>query len=251
MNDSLKEKLIEKIRKLLALAGSSNEHEAALAAEKAQAMLAEYNLSLADIDDDKESDDFVIDKELENDSFPWKRQVAVMVAKLYFCTYFFTQFKRFVNQRIVRLDRHNFVGAQHNIAVTKAMFVYLVATVERLAQEGGRQVPSSEREAYRRAFMWACTHRLSRRIAERIAAARAGMGIKTESGNTLPALANLYDQAEQSLKNFLDGNVGKLKTAKRGGKISSAQGAEDGRAAGDRIGLDTQLTGKAAAHLLR
>lgn len=42
-------KVIETIRKLLALAGSDNEHEAASAAAKAQALLSAYNLSLADI----------------------------------------------------------------------------------------------------------------------------------------------------------------------------------------------------------
>ena len=42
-------KLIERIRKLLALAESPNEHEAALASERAQALLAEHKLSLAQV----------------------------------------------------------------------------------------------------------------------------------------------------------------------------------------------------------
>lgn len=41
---------IEKIRKVLTLTTSSNEHEAALAAERAQHLLAEYRLTLADIE---------------------------------------------------------------------------------------------------------------------------------------------------------------------------------------------------------
>lgn len=41
-----KKKIIDKIRKLLRLAHSSNEHEAAAAAAKAQELLSEYNLSL-------------------------------------------------------------------------------------------------------------------------------------------------------------------------------------------------------------
>ncbi len=43
------ERIIEKVRKLLALSQSDNEHEAATAAAKAQELLAEYNLSLSDI----------------------------------------------------------------------------------------------------------------------------------------------------------------------------------------------------------
>ena len=42
--------IIEKIRKLLALANSSNEHEAALAAAHAQRLLSEHNLAMADVE---------------------------------------------------------------------------------------------------------------------------------------------------------------------------------------------------------
>ena len=41
-----KKRIIDKIRKLLRLSRSSNEHEAAAAAAKAQELLSEYNLSL-------------------------------------------------------------------------------------------------------------------------------------------------------------------------------------------------------------
>jgi hypothetical protein len=42
--------IIEKIKKLLALANSGNEHEAALAAGHAQRLLSEHNLAMADIE---------------------------------------------------------------------------------------------------------------------------------------------------------------------------------------------------------
>ena len=44
--------LLEKISKLLALTSSPNEHEAALAAEKAAELLAKHNLSVADLGQD-------------------------------------------------------------------------------------------------------------------------------------------------------------------------------------------------------
>lgn len=47
--DENKLKIIEKLQKLLALSQSPNEHEAALAASKAQEMMDEYNLSIIDI----------------------------------------------------------------------------------------------------------------------------------------------------------------------------------------------------------
>uniref|UniRef100_C6E6T3 Uncharacterized protein n=1 Tax=Geobacter sp. (strain M21) TaxID=443144 RepID=C6E6T3_GEOSM len=48
MEDNKRKQIIEKIKKLLRLAKSSNEHEAALAAAKAQELLATYNLNEED-----------------------------------------------------------------------------------------------------------------------------------------------------------------------------------------------------------
>lgn len=45
-----RERIIEKVRKLLALSRSSNEHEAALAAAHAQRLLAEHNLSMSEVE---------------------------------------------------------------------------------------------------------------------------------------------------------------------------------------------------------
>lgn len=45
-----KETIIKKVKKLFALANSSNEHEAALAAAHAQRLLAEHNLAMSDIE---------------------------------------------------------------------------------------------------------------------------------------------------------------------------------------------------------
>ena len=47
---TIDEKLLDKIKKVLALSASSNPHEAAVALEKATAMMAEHNLTMKDID---------------------------------------------------------------------------------------------------------------------------------------------------------------------------------------------------------
>ena len=45
-----RERIIERVRKLLALSNSSNEHEAALAAAHAQRLLAEHNLAMSELE---------------------------------------------------------------------------------------------------------------------------------------------------------------------------------------------------------
>lgn len=47
------DRIVEKIQKLLSLANSSNEHEAMLASERAQALLVKHNLALQDVKDAK------------------------------------------------------------------------------------------------------------------------------------------------------------------------------------------------------
>lgn len=51
-----KKEVIEKIKKLLALSNSSNEHEAALAASHAQRLLSEHNLAMTDVEARKEAE---------------------------------------------------------------------------------------------------------------------------------------------------------------------------------------------------
>lgn len=49
MDTQLKDKLIQKIQKLIALSASPNEAEAALASERVKELLVKYNLSQTDI----------------------------------------------------------------------------------------------------------------------------------------------------------------------------------------------------------
>lgn len=265
MLDNSREKAIDKVRKLLALAGSSNEHEASLAADKAHAILAEYNLSLVDVetkDISSATPVFIIDNEVVMDSWPWRRQIAAGVAQLYFCTYYYTMF----HQDGKRLDMHNFVGEQHNTEVAKMMFRYLVDTVVRLANESAAEnkVPTKERITYTRAFQWGCTGRLGARLRDRIKTAKEGTANAFHDQNrltmqrpaqtgvssaptgpktNLPALMSLYQQTEQRLKSFVKQEVGNLRSSSRGGRTSSDAGTQAGREAGDRISLDGQIGG--------
>ena len=240
MTDELRDKLIDKIRKLLALSTSANEHEAALAAEKAQALLAEYNLSMTDIVTDEEGKDegFIIDGEMvDDDPYPWKRQLCQAVSKLYFCKYFF------VRIRGVGI-RNSIVGAPHNIAVAKMMYQYLADTTERLAREARKKQPPELRKGYRRSFMIGCALRLCERIQKRIDDSKKS-GIVSD-GKNLPALLDLYNKAENQLTVFMNKEIGQLKTSKRRLRYSNSNGLRDGTVAGDQIGLDSQVGSKKA-----
>jgi hypothetical protein len=243
LNDGTLDKVMEKIRKLMRMTESPNENEAAVAAGKAQALLAEYNLSLSDVRTEKSKDPrFVTDEEIATAIQPWRRLIGNSVAALYFCKYMFYSFDKHP-KGWARKDRHMFVGAAHNIEVAKMMFVYLMNATERLAKEGAKKVPASERDRYTRSFCWACSSRLAGRIHLRIEAAKQG-GIKSETtGKNLPALLDAYEQNKKQLMEYIkrEGHGEDPPHATLKGSYGSDEGLEDGIRAGDKIGLDPQV----------
>lgn len=230
MTPDEKAKMIDKLRKILALAQSENEHEATLAAERGHAMLAEYNLTLDDL---KEEISGIIKEELFKTASPWRRNLASSVAKLYFCRHYY----RAGSPK----DTHAFIGREHNVIVAMLMFEYLSTAIKALASAGSKAVPKHEQLTYRKAFTGSATIRLRTRINERIAAARAGE-IKMEGdGRNLPALASLYDQAANDIAIWLEQQGVHLSAGKQKATPFHALGIEHGVKVGDRLGLDTQI----------
>lgn len=243
MND--KTKIIDKIQKLLALSKSPNEHEAALAAEKAQELLATYNIDVSEVEAE-EAKASVTQDSVRTIRKAWKRVVRNSAAHMYFCEYYYSTYKTEAPQRkrgFVNYDLHFYVGEPHNIAVAKMMSEYLIATVWRLAREGARAYPRKERNRYRKAFTNACAFRLRARIFERIRKS-SQTGVTTHEGRNLPALASLYDQTRYRNKAFIEARVGKLGTGRGQMRSSHAAGHLDGQEAGETISLDKQIGGK-------
>ncbi len=74
--------LVEKVRKLLALSESPNEHEAALAAEKAQDLTLRHGIDLAQIAISNGATTIGIDDaRVEGKLDPWRRQLADSIAR--------------------------------------------------------------------------------------------------------------------------------------------------------------------------
>jgi len=235
-SETKKAKLLDKARKLLALSKSPNEHEAASAAEKMQTLIAEYNLDMRDVMNEPGhvgNRPVVIDKSILTPSNPWRRRLANAVSSLYFCKYYYEPHPKG--------NLHCFVGLEVNVAVSKMMFQYLLTTVNRLAQEGSKAYPKDEQSPYRVTFREACTSRLCTRIHERLEAAKQGGVIKTESGTTLPALLSMYEQEKKRNEEHIEQEVGPLRNVKTRVFLGHGSGYRDGRAAGDRISLDTQV----------
>jgi len=192
-----KQKIIDKVRKLLALSkGNDSEAEASAAAAKAQAMLAEYNLSLVDL----EQVDFdVLMAGFHAKTEHWVRHLMNAAAKLYLCEYFYSE--GWIDG--VPVDTHALIGAEHNIEVAKLMTQYLIGTVRRLAEEQVRtdKVPEHGRKVFKESFCIGAVNRLQQRIKERMFAGDAQV-------SNLPAVLSLYATTQQKLAAFLADQFG-------------------------------------------
>ncbi|QIG66070.1 unknown function [Ochrobactrum phage vB_OspP_OH] len=121
-------KIIERIKKLLALANNNpNEAEAAAAMAKAQELLEAYNLDAAVVG---ARDNARKDTKKKGGLYSWQRKLWDAVAKLNFCYY--VSIKGLARGSSYE---HRLIGSHANVVATEMMAQYLQDTVERLAQK--------------------------------------------------------------------------------------------------------------------
>ena len=235
-DDAGRQKIIDRIKKLLSLsANNPSENEAAAAAAKAQELLAQYNLDMDELRDVSSEPEYEMDSALDSNPERWIRWIAAAVAELYFCRYYYFSPTKFYPRY-----RHVFVGQRHNIDVAKEMTRYIVKTINRLSRQGMKTVERGERSPYQISFREAATSRIDVRIHRMIEEARTG--IKSSTGKEL-VLASLYDREKEATQAWVDANMQLSKPKKKAVAFRTwnAKGYADGVTAGNEVGLHTQV----------
>ena len=122
-NLTREEKLIDKIRKLMALSHSPNEHEAALAAARAREILDKYDLSLTEVEMSGEE---IIEHRVDTGTRGprlWMGRLAVSVSKAFSCRVF----------RIYGIMV--FCGTKADTQVAEYTYLFLFRTVKLLSKQ--------------------------------------------------------------------------------------------------------------------
>lgn len=158
--------IVSKIRKMLAVANDArgNENVAAIAAEKAQSLLTEYNLTLAELGDGSapQGDDA---REKFNGEIPaiyeWQSDLLATLARNNFCVAW-TE-RAFCKPHWGRdkerwRNRSRIIGRRVNIIVTIETYKYLVEAMERLCPHTDKRARST------RSWFAGCTDRLVYRL---------------------------------------------------------------------------------------
>ncbi|MEI6213543.1 MAG: DUF2786 domain-containing protein [Desulfuromonadales bacterium] len=140
--------IIEKIRKLLALANSTNEHEAALAAAHAQRLLSEHNLAMADIDTKQAPQTADIVETTAAKTLPkWVRNLSAGVCNAFDCQAIHHPAQ----------GRMTFIGVGADVQIASYTFAYLDKTVRRLCSgfmkhHVSDNLPNRNRELLRQSY---------------------------------------------------------------------------------------------------
>lgn len=122
--------IIEKVQKLLALAGNNpNEAEAASASAKAMELLQAYNLDMTTLERHSGKSGKREAKFRAGGLYPWQRDLWYAVSKLHFCMYWF---QRGLNKG--DKYQHKIVGRRENVVAAELMAQYLQDTIERMAR---------------------------------------------------------------------------------------------------------------------
>ncbi len=156
------EKIIDKIRKLLALANSSNEHEAALAASHAQRLLSEHNLAMADIEpDNKPQSADKVEANVSKTLPKWVRYLSAGVCTAFDC------------QAIHHpaLGKMTFIGVGADVQIAAYTFAYLDKTVRKLCSSYIKhhvndRTPNRQRELMRQSYYLGAVSTITGRLRE-------------------------------------------------------------------------------------
>lgn len=228
--------IVLKIQKLLALSQSSNEHEAALAAARAQDLLFRYNLDMASVADATNPrtayarNFFTIGS---GKALEWKRDLVFVLARFNFCRAF-----TYSGSKTMAI-----VGQRHNYEVVTGLYDYLSAAFGRLVERAFTE--------YRLAG--GAEHHLTYKtswLLGAVAGVRAQLLAQQQANKAASeassALVLVKDAELDAAVNDLIGGV----VPRKGASAKSVSGYGAGYQTGRTIGLHKQVQATGSAHAL-
>jgi len=112
--------VVERVQKLLALAESTNQHEADLAMERAHALMKEHNLTMSQVERKNESEiQFVFHRQANGKKHDWDHILSLELARVFLC--------ELVIPKSVEgdlLKDYVIIGKETNVAIFKEMYNY-------------------------------------------------------------------------------------------------------------------------------
>ncbi len=230
-----REKVLDRVRRLLRLAESPNVHEAALAAARAQELMVRHRIEAATLDGGRDGSGIVDlrDEPLEASKRlrPWKTRLGDVVARANGC-------------RVYLLDRGGIrslvlVGRAEDAALVRALYESLVTRVECLTRAHGQQRARAYRNAFRLGVVATLEERLA--LASKAAKERALRGEVGDEGEAPLAEAGTaiarLEARDAEVDRFMERELG-VRRGRARGLRADAEGYARGRIAGHTVALE-------------
>lgn len=221
--------VIEKIKKLLALASSCNEHEAALAASHAQRLLSEHNLAMADIESEQKPQSADKVETSVAKSLPkWVRHLSAGI-----CTAFDCQAVHHPVQ-----GKMTFIGVGADVQIAAYTFAYLDKTVRRLCSNYIRhhvsdRTPNRQRELMRQSYYLGAVSTITGRLREQ------KIQTPTTPGALVPVKEGLIKKTMSEL--------GPTRTVRSRRSYIDGHAYSKGQQDGHQVGINKGISGSKSA----
>jgi hypothetical protein len=242
--DALQTQVLDKVKKLLALAQSPSEAEAAAALAKASVLLAKYGLSMAEVQQEEDVQEAVL---LEKQRLRvWESFLVSVVCK--------ATFTEALHYRTQAVGRILLIGREVNIVTARELFTYLHRQILILGRAHSPTI------AHVDSFRQGLVQRIGERLAEQY---REGQGTEQRTDKDRRKDADQQDADQQDAEadsgagttalvmradaaahienhDFIKQKYGRTTTRKTGRRVE-ADSYHRGRAVGDTVNLDRQI----------
>lgn len=230
MSNQPSTKVLDRIRKLLAMANDErgNEHERATALRQAHSLLTRHGLDLMDLDAlEREQQDPRGRFQEDGWSAVWARLVYAAIGDLFLCLHLYTP----PHKTNTRKQTHVFIGRASNAATAFYMANYVVESIRKEARRA-----KAEYGADTRSFCMGSAHRILERIRVMVDARAETSGV---GGKYAVALVDLAESEQAANWDFASEWNVRQRTAKASGL--NRQDYQAGREFGDSVGLNVQV----------
>lgn len=233
------EKIIDRIKKLLSLANSANENEAALAAALAAELMLKHEIAEARlVEDGGELLEDVNAETIDHTAscVAWKGLIANGLAESLGCKMYYGRAR--VDGKRVR--SYVIVGQESKRSAIKYMYQYLVAELDRLSGPAYRMevleckhsdVPPPSARSWKNAFRLGAATTIHGRLTEQRKKTHKAAKAAGESQALI-----VVARAEEAVAAYMKKNIGKIHPGKLA-SYSSGSGFGAGRSAGRDVGL--------------
>lgn len=225
------EKVLEKVKKLLALANNAaaTEGERDNALRMAHGFLAKHNLTMQDA----QHHEAMEDREkhiIETFQMVWCKQTCNSIAKLFFCKYYSGE------KLNTTKGKHYFVGKQSNVITATLISTYVINSILKECRKNWAHnlAPQS------RSFSIGAADRLSERVKEMLEESKID-GISAENA---VVLHNIYKTELDANEMFIKSSGTSLTSSKTKAQTVNAEHYKAGKEFGNRINLNGQIVNK-------